>query len=157
TKITDVLSREHQVALQKLSLFEKALQAFDCQAIEETIHFFDEKLILHRRKEEEVLFPALGRYIGTKEGPIACMLEEHRDEKEKIDVIRNALQENSGLLAKKRIQEAGRYILELLRNHIAKEDNILFPLAEQTLTEEDKKEIQKKMKAIGFCCPECAQ
>ena len=130
SNVTEKLSCEHQVVLKKLAAFEAALEKFDLDGIRETVRFFDERLILHRRKEEEVLFPTLGRHIGTGRGPIACMLEEHRDEKEKIEQIRGALEAHPASGARERITAAGRYILDLLRAHIQKEDNILFPLAE---------------------------
>ena len=85
------------------------------------------------------------------------MLEEHRDEEEKIGIIRAALEEPSSPDVQDRITSAGRYILKLLRNHIEKEDKVLFPLAEQTLTPEEKKRIKQDMDVIGNCCPECAQ
>lgn len=156
-KVTEILSREHQVVLKKLDAFEKALENFDVEGIRATITFFDERLILHRRKEEELLFPALGRYIGTEAGPIACMLHEHEDEKQKIESIRRALEHGTGPDVRHQIVMDGRYILNLLRNHIVKEDQILFPMAEQTLSENEKVRISEGMKEIGSCCPECTR
>lgn len=156
TNVTEILSREHQVVLGRLDALERALDAYDVNGLREALHFFDERLVLHRRKEEEVLFPALGAHIGTEVGPVACMLEEHRDEREKIETIRDALRDPSSTGARDRILAAGRYILELLRHHIQKEDRVLFPMAESVLSDEEKKAVKSGMDAIGYCCPECA-
>ena len=153
--VTGLLVDEHKIVLARLMAFETALDAFDLEQIHATIRFFDEQVVLHRRKEEEVLFPAMKKHLGTEDGPIQCMLAEHQDEQEKIRKIRSLLEGNPGPTSRSAIVKAGRYILDLLRIHIVKEDNIVFPLAESVLTDEEKKEVLARMKAIGFCNMEC--
>ncbi len=151
-EVTEPLRWEHEVVLEQLKSFEKALDEADWKGIRETLRFFDERLVLHRRKEEEVLFPALGGHIGTEGGPIGCMLHEHQDEREKIETIRAAMARGTDHPeTRKAVQDAGGYILGLLRNHIAKENQILYPMAESTLSEEEKRRIEREMQAIGFC------
>jgi hemerythrin-like domain-containing protein len=151
SNVTEILSREHQVVLKKLAVLEAALEPFDVEGVRGILKFFDERLILHRRKEEEVLFPTLGKHIGTETGPIACMLDEHREEKEKIDIIRAGLEDPSKPGNQERIVGAARFILGLLRAHIQKEDNILFPMAEEALSDGEKSELAKGMTEIGDC------
>ncbi len=151
-EVTEPLKWEHEVVLDQLRTFEKALDEADWNGVRDTLRFFDERLLLHRRKEEEILFPALGRHIGTEGGPIACMLHEHQDEREKIERIRSAMARGTGHPETlKEVRGAGGYILGLLRNHIAKENQILYPLAEDTLSVEEKGRIEEGMNAIGFC------
>ena len=152
-QITHLLSQEHQVVLEQLQALEAALDRFDPGQVAATLRFFDEQVTLHRRKEEEVLFPALARYIGTEMGPIAVMLHEHREEQARLEEIRVALDAGDTPEARGTLRRAGRQILDLLRNHIAKEDNVLFPLAERTLSAEEKMEAQEGMDAIGYCVP----
>ena len=47
---------------------------------------------------------------------------------------------------KKKILENARGYTQLLQDHIFKEDNILYPMAEESLTEEKKKSMLKKFK-----------
>lgn len=150
--VTEPLRLEHEVVLERLKTFEKALDEADWNGIRETLCFFDERLVLHRRKEEEVLFPALGGHIGTEGGPIACMLHEHQDERGKIEAIRAAMSRGTERPETlKTVQDAGGYILELLRSHIAKENQILYPMVENTLSGEEKERVEKGMNAIGYC------
>lgn len=154
--VTESLKREHQVVLQRLDRFEQALDRTDLAAIRDMLNFFDEGLSLHRRKEEEVLFPALAVHWGDSVGPIACMLKEHEDERAKFELIRAALEGETDARELEQALAAGRYILTLLRQHIAKEDTVLFPLAESALSEAEKTRVKEQMDAIGYCCPECA-
>ena len=151
SQITTLLSEEHQEVLRRLKRLEAGLEPYDEGVVKETVQFFEEQLVLHRRKEEEILFPILGRHIGTDGGPIHCMLEEHSIEKKYIDIIRTALADGgSGM--QERIVEAAQGILSLLPDHIAKEDGVLYPLAERTLSEAEKTEMKGAMDAIGYCC-----
>ncbi|MBI4244829.1 MAG: hemerythrin domain-containing protein [Planctomycetes bacterium] len=153
-KITGILSSEHQTVLKKLDKFETALQEKDLKTINEIINFFENKLILHRRKEEEYLFKELEKYEEIQAGPITCMLEEHKEEKELVSKLKNLIRTNP-VKNTVEIQKTGLEIIHFLRNHIWKEDNVLFPLAEKTLSDEEKKRISVGFDSIGTCCEEC--
>ena len=155
--LTSILSREHQVVLGKLRQLEDALSELDLKVLEEVLRFMEGDLPLHRKKEEEVLFPALGRHIGTETGPIAVMLQEHEAELNHLRDLRAAVDDlKGGGDAGNRVRGSARAILELLRAHIRKEDEILFPMAEQRLTPEEHAEVARSMAAIGYCCPACS-
>lgn len=150
-RVTEVLSLEHQAVLKQLEVFENALQNSDEEGIRGTLRFFDERIVLHRRKEEEVLFPVVGGHIGLEHGPIPCMLDEHQMEKQRIEQIREALNRWPDSHAKEGIRAAGYAILDLLRAHISKEDNILFPLSEEVMTPEEKVDVHQRFETIGYC------
>lgn len=75
---------------------------------------FKEELEAHSEKEEQGIFPLLGKHIGTEFGPIAVMEFEHREAKR---------------------------LLGILFDHFVKEENILFPMAENVLNEQEKAEL----------------
>lgn len=153
--LTEILSREHKVVLEKLDGMEKALETLDISGIDEVLTFMETDLSLHRKKEEEVLFPTLGRHIGVEQGPIACMLSEHATEKGFMVDLRAALTEaKAGGDAGEKIKKAVWGILDLLRAHIEKEDHVLFPLAEETLSAEECSEASGRMAEIGTFCQE---
>lgn len=90
----------------------------------------------HHIKEERVLFDALLRQgFSDKEGPVAVMTWEHEEGR--------LLMRDLALLASgtetwtkeicEDINSAASTYVTLLRNHIAKEDQVLYPMAEKCL------------------------
>jgi hemerythrin-like domain-containing protein len=114
------------------------------------ITFFD-SLELHSEREEKFLFPMMARYIGHETGPLAVMEYEHEKAKSYIKAFfeksSNMNSENNGEKAKK----IAMLIVEaclLLKCHFEKEEKVLFPLAEQMLSNEEKNELLKKIITI---------
>ncbi len=98
----------------------------------------------HHGKEEKLLFERMqARGLSGEVGPIAVMLREHQDGRahvrkiSELSVAKESKKRNDGLIS------AGRAYVELLSQHIQKEDNILYPLANQILTEEDQEELER--------------
>jgi hemerythrin-like domain-containing protein len=84
----------------------------------------------HHGKEEDLLFPALARMgMPTDGGPIGVMLAEHTQGRAAIRGMADAIeQQYPGDFA-----AFARQYIALLREHINKENNILFMLAERML------------------------
>ena len=96
---------------------------------------------LHHAKEETLFFPLMAeRGFSMKQGPIAMMLSEHEQGRNYVKRI----SENIRLLKERDLSALNmiyRNMLgycELLRNHIAKENNVLFRMADNALSEEDQ-------------------
>ncbi len=92
----------------------------------------------HHGKEEQVLFPAMaeaGFPRAGRPGPLSVMMEEH-------DLGRSTLAELSTFAEAESWQEgasagisgAGHRFSELMRAHIQKENNLLYPMARGRLT-----------------------
>ncbi|ROQ90135.1 hemerythrin domain-containing protein [Desulfosoma caldarium] len=90
----------------------------------------------HHGKEEDFLFPALEAVGVLREGgPIGVMLAEHQQGRALVAKLEDAraLIRAGGSKGRSLLQEtAGRYDV-LLRNHINKEENLLFAMAEARL------------------------
>ena len=94
----------------------------------------------HHGKEETQLFPALEAHgVAREKGPIGVMLTEHeagrafvRDMAVSMDQFRQGNTE-----ALMRLIHNARSYIDLLTNHIQKEDNVLFPMADGRLSEEE--------------------
>ncbi|GBD35774.1 Iron-sulfur cluster repair protein YtfE [bacterium HR36] len=90
----------------------------------------------HHAKEEGMLFPELERCgLAREAGPIGVMMRDHEQGRQLLAQMRQALQqadrpENRHLFVQAALQYA-----RLLREHIWKEDNVLFRLAERLLSE----------------------
>jgi hemerythrin-like domain-containing protein len=130
---TEVLREEHRVILRALGLLEagaarlaggRALpEGWWARMIEWLRAFADRN---HHAKEERYLFPALAKAgVPAEGGPVAVMLAEHVEGRALV-----TLMESGG--PRERPDATRRYV-ELLRNHIDKENGVLFPLAEAVL------------------------
>ena len=97
------------------------------------MHFTETFAEPHHQKEERVLFPALEKKgIPNEGGPIGMMLLEHAAKRDYLAKMREALQKMIKSNSKK-----NQAMISLLREHIYKEDNILYPCAQDALTEEE--------------------
>jgi hemerythrin-like domain-containing protein len=100
----------------------------------------------HHAKEEKHFFPRLQeRGMSKEQGPIAVMLHEHRIGRELIRSLEQALYDHKlgKIDAAGRITQFIRQYIELLRAHIAKENNVLFPMSGRYLTTEDQSSLER--------------
>jgi len=149
-KSTELLRSEHRVIEQMLSVLEKLRgwpedQPFPQADAEEAIEFFRRFADrCHHGKEEGLLFPAMERKGFPHEtGPIGVMLQEHEVGRSHVRGMAEALQRlrsGDGQARAAFCQHARAYI-DLLREHIYKEDNILFIMAEQAFSPEDQHQL----------------
>ncbi len=98
----------------------------------------------HHGKEENVLFPALERVgVLRQGGPIGVLLDEHDLGRSHIRSMATALNElrddHQGPTVE--FEKHAQGYIQLLRRHIEKEDQVLFQMADQRLTEEQETEL----------------
>ena len=91
----------------------------------------------HHAKEEKLLFPLMiTKGFSDKQGPVALMLSEHELGRmytgEMSKNIELAKQGHTTVFIK--IYTTMKNYSNLLRNHIAKENNVLFRMADQVLS-----------------------
>ena len=91
----------------------------------------------HHGKEEDILFARMvERGFSTETGPVAVMLHEHREGRALVGTIRS-IGEGGGDVAPAEAAAfvaSARGFVPLLRQHIQKEDNILYPMSQRVLT-----------------------
>ena len=105
----------------------------------------------HHAKEEKHLFPGLEkRGVAVEGGPIGAMLQEHRQGRAYIRIMREEGQKYAeGTLADPDLLvDAVRAYVSLLRQHILKEDRILFRLSDQVLTPADQQELLEACECV---------
>jgi len=90
----------------------------------------------HHAKEEQHLFPALEQAgVPRENGPIGMMLSEHDLGRKHIAAIAAACEKCvRGEEASGEIASNARAYARLLRDHINKENRVLFPMAERFLS-----------------------
>jgi iron-sulfur cluster repair protein YtfE (RIC family) len=124
-------------------------------------HFFnylDQEFVPHSRREEASLFPLLReRLIASGEhgsGSVpatatAVMEDEHAKAMQLAAVVVNFLglvfrlpDERSGMIVLDAALEQGKNLVELLRLHVFREDNVVFPLAHRLISQAEFDELQ---------------
>ena len=132
---TDVLREEHRVILRALEVLDSAADRL--VRAEGLPDGWWERLIgwlrafadlNHHAREERSLFPALVKAgVPSEGGPVGVMLAEHVEGRALIQAMQAE--------GTPRRVEAARAYVRLLRDHIDKENGVLFPLAEAVLEE----------------------
>ena len=149
---TEILKNEHKVILMVMAAAEREIHSviptgrIATDNIEKIIDFcrvFIESC--HNAKEEEYLLPKMQERgeVGNR-GLLKTIFEEHAEGRHLQQLIIQALPQakTCGFPSCVAAVTANlKAYIELLRTHIEKEDNILFPLADRLLTPEDQKAI----------------
>ena len=151
------LKSEHPPLLEQLEKLYTLTQNIDQELnveedfieLIEQVKAFKAALDSHSEREEGVLFPMMGTYIGTTSGPIAVMEYEHDQAKANIgSFLTNAEVTEASTEEKKRLAELIQNAYFILTEHFSKEENVLFPMAERMLTDEEKAELYKRIQEI---------
>jgi hemerythrin-like domain-containing protein len=144
---TQILMNEHQSILRTLACMEKLLSNADYsdeprQTYVEIVDFLRSYADrLHHGKEEALLFPALeAAGMSADQGPTAVMRHEH-------DIMRGMVRRIHEQCENEEFNRSvvvlvGLQFVEMLRSHIAKEDHILFPMAERMLGADGLEELR---------------
>ena len=148
---TEILKKEHDAIQVMLNILERVCDKLEmreqvnAEHLEQILEFF--KVFAdkcHHGKEEDLLFPAMEEAgIPKEEGPIGVMLVEHSEGRNCIKGMVEAVAEykqNGKSVPSKFIQNARTYV-ELLTQHIDKENNILFEMADIHLSANKQEEL----------------
>ncbi len=96
---------------------------------------------LHHAKEENLLFPLMSeRGFSATQGPVAVMLQEHTAGREYVKGISDniLLLKDGDLSALNMVYANVHGYSELLQNHIYKENNMLFRMADNAFSDSDQ-------------------
>jgi hemerythrin-like domain-containing protein len=129
---TDTLRDEHRLILRALALVDATAGRLDrgdalppgwWERLVEWLREFADKN--HHAKEERWLFPAMAAAGIPPAGPVSVMLAEHAEG-------RDLMREMTAGDGRQRAEAARQYV-RLLRDHIDKENGVLFPLADSVM------------------------
>jgi hemerythrin-like domain-containing protein len=107
---------------------------------------------LHHAKEENLLFPALeGKGFSTVQGPVAVMLHEHDQGRLFVKGVTDNLElyKQGNLTVLDDIYRNMSAYADLLISHISKENNILFRLADQALTDFEQDNLTARFEKLN--------
>lgn len=153
-KPTEILMNEHRVIEQVLQCLNKMAdlvmrekildQGSANQAIDFFRNFADR---CHHGKEETHLFTWMEEKGFARDGgPTGVMLHEHEEGRNHVRAMEQAIEaaSNGDESAQRMFIHHARSFVELLSQHIQKEDHCLFPMAVNAMSDDEEKEMERK-------------
>lgn len=152
TKQTEILQDEHKIILKVVGVLEKKClslkdneeidQEFFLKAIEFIRNYADK---FHHAKEENILFVEFNKKANsTRCNPVEQMLREHEEGREYVGNMEKGLKNDDVDI----IAENGLRYSELLKNHIMKEDSILYPMMDEVFDEKTQEMVTEQAEKI---------
>ena len=151
-KILEFLTELEEInfKIQKLESYDSSLEEFEAL---KTVVYNILDAENHHQREEQVLFAEMENREIT--GPTRIMRMEHDDLRAKKKFLKQAAEEVSKLEFnefKEKVDDTAKYIIFNLRDHIFKENYILYPTAIESIKEKDIwSEMKKRCDEIGYC------
>jgi hemerythrin-like domain-containing protein len=157
-----VLKHEHRQIEERLERLSEVLRAVGQRGgepellarIEEDARYIDEEMAVHHRKEEEGLFPFLAPHLDETL-QLDSRIADHDDLRimngkfrQALDDCRNAAPGGTARFAAQMLKGYGLYIVHLVLEHLLKEDQILFLVAERYLTPEEEAQVFERFRRI---------
>jgi len=142
-KATEILIEEHRIITRVLACLQEIVTEaeksgkLNADSARTAVDFFRNFADgCHHAKEEDRLFVVMEEQGFPRQGgPIGVMLYEHDEGRAAVrgmaQAIEKAAQGDSEAL--KKFTDCAREFIPLLQNHIHKEDQVLFPMADQSL------------------------
>jgi hemerythrin-like domain-containing protein len=146
------LMDEHRIIESVLDAMERQLagfgsQPFPAKFFERALDFFSTFADgCHHYKEEVALFPMLKVHgVPEEGGPIGCMLHDHQFGRSCLSAIRSNFEAARGgsIDAIDAVAKSAADYIHMLRQHIVKEDNVLFRVAQQVITGADAEALRQ--------------
>ena len=151
------LMDEHKVCNEVISAFESTLNAMHTdgfskrtlEGINDFFSFFDESIIEHNRKEDDTIFADLNTVLhekeeystGTEKTVVDLMEDDHIKMLQLAAISFNLFglvtripDEGSGMVILDLAVEQSKALIEMLKIHIFREDNVVFPIANKYLS-----------------------
>ena len=152
---TEELKHEHQIILlvlqraEQMARSQSDLDAAELARIVEFLQGFADRC--HHGKEEKHLFTRMAEHgFSFQQGPLAVMMLEHDQGRAHVRALAEALDRaGRGLPLDAAAVKArlGDYA-KLLRDHIHKEDHILYPMADSAFSPEDQRALAEAFEKV---------
>ena len=157
-RATEILMAEHRIIESALHALEDAARRLHKGADVPSNFFLDAAEFIrgyadgvHHYKEEGVLFKAMvARGFSEEHGPVGVMLSEHAQARHYTQELHAAaLRLNAGdTNARSSVVDNALAYVQLLRQHIQKEDRILYVMAEQVIPPDEQDQMEADFAAV---------
>jgi len=143
TSISTFLSDDHNSCDDLFAAAENALAVKDWARARSHFDSFIAAMRCHFAREEDVMFPAFEARTGMSGGPTFIMRAEHQQMNGLMAEMNAALNQADG----KAYLGLSETLLLLMRQHNMKEENILYPMSDQALAD-DQADLVRRMEAL---------
>ena len=157
-KATDTLMEEHRVIERVIAALEAGADQLESGKTVRPEFFLDAAAFIkgfadgcHHKKEEGVLFQSMFAFGAPPQGgPVNVMLAEHEMGRTYTRGLRSAAERLSqgDQNAKQEVIHFARSYAALLRQHILKEDQILFPMANQLIPQAYQEKVYQDFEKV---------
>lgn len=150
------LKDEHVSLREEMNLFYDITEEIEFESgssvvelfikLHERISFFTDKLKSHSKREEEGLFPMMARRLGNNDGTIERMEYEHEKAEQHLQKFLTEATAEGSTINENDAQSITVYAVQAyatLTEHFAKEEKVLFPLAEKILSVGEKEKLEQ--------------
>ena len=171
SEAVQILMDEHKAVLQVVVEFEQAVETYKRKQFNLTDEInasfskffkcFDEELLPHNRKEEKTLFPILNKRLlmagehskGKKQLTAIDVMEDDHVKFIQLGALSfnllglstRIIDEQSRFFILNAAYETSRELTDLIKLHVFREDETLFPIAQKYLSEEELKAVYEEM------------
>ena len=118
--------------------------------LSQILRSLDPALRLHLHKEEETLFPAFERLVGSPSGTLPLLKAQHDDLRTLLDRLPPLLEdrENTGW---RTIRETGETLVNLLEEHEEKESRFIADILEYSLRPQELTQLAREFQHAESC------
>jgi hemerythrin-like domain-containing protein len=156
-KCTDLLIQDHKIILRALDVLQamatrtelgEPVEPEDVAALVSFLRTFADDY--HQTKEETSFFPALEHTEGIRYEALRHMVFEHNQERSLVEGIEEAVCTKKG----EEFIYFANLLIQFLRTHIQKEENVMFEFAARGLSQEKDEQIAEEIEKFE-CNPAC--
>ena len=158
SEVIQALRDEHQLLrpeIEKLLLVADGIGELSRdqlqRSIDEIYSFLAQRVIPHAETEEEVLYPALAKALGTPQAT-TTMSRDHAEISRRAEQLRTlksrSFEPGFDLLSAKELRRALYGLHSILTLHLAKEEEIYLPILERSLSDTEAHELRHRIAEI---------
>jgi hemerythrin-like domain-containing protein len=154
---TETLQKEHKIcylvvaAARRRSTLVRGGDEFHPDNVIQLVDFLQYFDVCHDHKEDDLLFAKLAeRGMSTGTGVLAEMMQDHDELRTRLEAIGDGLPRARSGDRRAILQLLDKIdtYLQLLEDHMHKEDEVLFPMAEHVLTHRDLEELARAYESV---------
>ncbi|AHB42754.1 Hemerythrin HHE cation binding protein [Candidatus Saccharibacteria bacterium RAAC3_TM7_1] len=150
-RITEPIRTEHKELIPEIDKLKQTAEAIGrvpseqlAAQIDERLNFLHHHLLPHARQEEEILYPAVARAMGSSDAT-RTMSRDHQAVKQltqRLQELRNNFDDNQA-------REVLYGLYTLVSVHFAKEEEIYLTLLDERLSESEAAELFHQLEHAG--------